>query len=329
MSLIAPTLQLFFAERLAKQRQASAATVTSYRNTFRLLLRFVQGRGGVAPSNLGWDALDASTISAFLDHLEGDRRNSPRSRNTRLAALRSLFRYAALRHPEHAQLIQQVLAIPQKRFDRTSVSFLEPGEVDALLAAPDLGRWEGRRDRALIALAVQTGLRLSELTHLGRGDVELGIGANLRCTGKGRKQRSVPLTVSTAAVLRVWVQERGGLRDDPLFATRSGRRLSDDAVEARLATYKARAARSCPSLASKRLTPHVLRHTCAMTLLRAGVDVAVIALWLGHADIRSTQQYLHADLSIKERALARTTPATSKPGRYRPPDSLLAFLESL
>ena len=329
MSLLAPTLQLFFTDRLAKQRQASPATVTSYRNTFRLLLRFVQETTGKAPSTLDWEDLGAEVISAFLDHLEAYRHNSARSRNTRLAALRSLFRYAALRHPEHAQLIAQVLAIPQKRFDKTIVAFLEPEEIDALLSAPDLSRWEGRRDRALMVLAVQTGLRLSELTGIRCGDVELGNGAHLRCTGKGRKQRCVPLTASTVAVLRVWRRERGALRDDPLFPTRTGRRLSDDAVEARVATHKATAATRCPSLATKRLTPHVLRHTCAMALLRAGVDVAVIALWLGHADIRSTQIYLHADLSIKERALARTTPATQKPGRYRPPDSLLAFLESL
>jgi site-specific recombinase XerD len=329
MSLVAPTLQLFFTERLAKQRQASSATVTSYRNTFRLLLRFVQDRTGTAPSALDWDDMDSEVISAFLDHLESDRRNSTRSRNTRLAAVRSLFRYAALRHPEHAQLIQQVLAILQKRFDKATVSFLEPNEVGALLAAPDLGRWEGRRDRALIALAVQTGLRLSELTGITCCDLELGAGAHVRCTGKGRKQRCVPLTVSTVAVLRVWLKERGGLRDDPLFPTRAGRRLSDDAVEARIAIHTATATHRCPSIASKKVTPHVLRHTCAMTLLRAQVDIAVIALWLGHADIRSTNQYLHADLSIKERALARTTPASSKPGRYQPPDSLLAFLEGL
>jgi site-specific recombinase XerD len=222
-----------------------------------------------------------------------------------------------------------VLALPPKRFDKTTVSFLEPTEVDAILTAPDLTRWEGRRDRALIALAVQTGLRLSELTGTNCGDIKLGAGAHLRCTGKGRKQRCVPLTAPTAAILRVWIQERGGLRDDPLFPTRTGRRLSDDAVETRIATYKAVATQCCPSLGNKKLTPHVLRHTCAMTLLRAGVDVAVIALWLGHADVRSTQPYLHADLSIKERALARTTPTSSKPGRYQPPDSLLTFLESL
>ena len=329
MSAIAPTLQLFFTERLAKQRQASPRTVTSYRDTFRLLFRFVQDKSGKAPSDLGWEDLDVEVISAFLDYLEEVRHNSARSRNTRLAAVRSLFRYAALRHPEHAQLIGQVLAIPQKRFDKTTVPFLDPEEVVALLAAPDMDRWEGRRDRALIALAVQTGLRLSELIGLNCGDIQLGAPAHVRCTGKGRKQRCVPLTASTVGVLRVWLQERDGLRDEPVFPTRSGRCLSDDAVEHRIAIYKTRATRSCATLENKHVTPHVLRHTNAMSLLHAEVDVAVIALWLGHADIRSTQPYLHADLAIKEQALARTAPIASKPGRYRPADRLLAFLESL
>jgi len=329
MTLLAPTLQLFFTERLAKQRQASPATVKSYRDTFRLLLNFVQDRTGKAPSTLDWDDLGVELVSAFLDYLETERHNSPRSRNTRLAALRSLFRYAALRHPEHAQLIAQVLATPQKRYDKSNVSFLEPGEVAALLAAPDRSRWEGRRDHALMVLALQTGLRLSELTGLRRADVVLGTGAHVRCTGKGRKQRCVPFTTSTAAILRVWLQERGGLQDEPVFPTRTGRRLSDDAVEARLALYKTLASERCPSLRAKKLTPHTLRHTCAMDLLRNGVDVAVIALWLGHADIRSTNAYMHADMTIKERALARTTPASSTPGRYSPPDSLLAFLQQL
>jgi site-specific recombinase XerD len=278
---------------------------------------------------LGWEDVGAEVISAFLDHLEVDRHNSARSRNTRLAALRSLFGYAALRHPEHAELIRQVLAIPQKRYDKTTVSFLTDEEVRALLEAPDLDRWEGRRDRVLMALAVQTGLRLSELIGLNCGDVQLGTGAHVRCRGKGRKERCVPLTASTVGVLRVWVQERAGRLDEPLFPTRTGRRLSDDAVERRVDTHKALASQRCPSLQTKRLTPHVLRHTSAMSLLRAGVDVAVIALWLGHADTRSTDAYLHADLTIKERALARTTPVSSKPGRYRPSDSLLAFLEGL
>jgi site-specific recombinase XerD len=329
VSLVAPTLQLFFTQRLAKHRQASPATVRSYRNAIVLLLRFAQDRTGRPPSALDWDDLGVETISAFLDHLEADRHNSARSRNARLAALRSLFRYAALRHPEHAQLIAQVLAIPQKRSDKAQVSFLEPEEVEALLAAPDLSRWEGRRDHALIALALQTGLRLSELIGLRSGDIELGSGAHVRCTGKGRKQRCVPLTTANVAILRAWCRERGGLSEEPLFPTRSGRRLSDDAVAARVTLYKGIAAQRCPSLVLKRLTPHILRHTCAMTLLREGVDVAVIALWLGHADMRSTNAYLHADMTIKERALARTTPPSSRAGRYRPPDKLLAFLDSL
>jgi site-specific recombinase XerD len=329
MSSFTATLQLFFTERLARQRQASPHTVTAYRNTFRLLLRFTQDRTGKAPSNLDWNDLNAELISAFLDHLETDRHNSARSRNARLAALRSLFRYAAFRHPEHSELIQQVLAIPQKRFDRAVVSFLNAAELDALLTAPDLTRWEGRRDRALMTLAAQTGLRLSELIGLNCDDVQLGTGSHVRCTGKGRKQRCVPLTTLTAAVLRTWLHERGSDHDEPLFPTRSGRRLSDDAVARRVAIHTAFAAQHCPSLADKKVTPHVLRHTTAMALLHAGVDTAVIALWLGHADTRSTQPYLHADMTIKERALARTTPANIKPGRYRPTDKLLAFLESL
>jgi site-specific recombinase XerD len=329
MSSLATTMQLFFTERMTRQRQASPRTIMSYRNAFRLLLRFVCDRTGKAPSTLDWSDLNAEVISAFLDHLETGRHNSARSRNARLAAVRSLFRYAALRHPEHAQLIQQVLAIPQKRFERAPISFLSPTEVDALLAAPEVSRWEGRRDRALMALAAQTGLRLSELIGLNCGDVELGAPAHVRCIGKGRKQRCTPITTSTAAVLRAWLRERGNLRDEPLFPTRTGRRLSDDAVERRIAIHQARAAQQCPTLAAKKLTPHVLRHTAAMALLHAGVDVAVIALWLGHADSRSTQPYIHADMTIKERALARTVPPSVKPGRYRPADSLLAFLESL
>jgi site-specific recombinase XerD len=329
MTALAPTLQLFFTERLARQRQASPCTVTSYRNTFRLLLRFIQQRTGKAPSSLDWADLSAGTISAFLDHLEDSRGNSARSRNARLAALRSLFRYAALRHPEHAQLIQQVLAIPQKRFDRALVSFLTPAETRALLAAPDPGRWEGRRDRALLILAAQTGLRLAELTGLNCNDVQLSAPAHVRCTGKGRKQRCVPLTPATAAVIRTWLRERGNHPGEPLFPARTGRRLSDDAVERRVALHAHSARQRCPSLTGKNVTPHTLRHTAAMSLLHAGVDTTVIALWLGHADPRSTEPYLHADMTIKERALARTTPPSVKPGRYHPPDSLLAFLENL
>ena len=329
MTLIASTLQAFFTDRLAQQRQASPRTIAAYRDTLRLLLGFVHQQGGTMPSQLDWDDLDATTISAFLNHLENDRHNSTRTRNVRLTAIRSLFSYAALRHPEHALLIQRVLAIPPKRFDKRIVTFLTATEVDALLAAPDRTRWEGRRDRALMLLAIQTGLRVSELTGLNCSDVTLGTGANVRCEGKGRKQRAVPLTGPVEALLRPWLTERGGLPEDPLFPTRTGRRLSRDAIALRVSTHAAVAAKRCSSLLGKRIHPHVLRHTCAMTLLQAGVDTSVVALWLGHAGVRSTDAYVHADISIKERALALTTPASAKPGRYRPPDKVLAFLESL
>jgi len=248
----------------------------------------------------------------------------------RLAAVRSLFRYAALRHPEHAGLIAQVLAIPQKRTDKAEVSFLSRPEVDALLAAPDRATRTGRRDHAMIALALQCGLRVSELTALNVGDVHLGTGAHISCTGKGRKQRCTPLTRGTVTVLGAWIAEQAEAPvAAPLFATSTGARLSRDAVARRVTKYVARAAVICPSLATKRISPHTLRHTCAMELLQAGVDSSVIALWLGHEGIESTQVYLHADLSLKERALARTTPTNTAPGRYRPQEPLLAFLEAL
>ena len=328
MSAVATTLQAFFTDRLARQRNASPRTVAAYRDTFRLLFHFVQAKTGKAPATLDWQDLDVSTITAFLDHLEASRHNSPRTRNARLAAVRSLFRYASLRHPEHAALIQRVLAIPQKRFEKKIVSFLTQTEIDALLAAPDPIRWEGRRDRSLMLLGIQTGLRLSEIINLNCADVCLATGAHVRCMGKGRKERSVPLTTSTITVLKAWLHERQGRADEPLFPARTGRRLSPDAIERRVALHAAVAAQSTPSLVGKTLTPHVLRHTSAMQLLQAGVDSSVIALWLGHADSRSTQTYLHADMSIKERALAQTTPASVKPGRYHPKDPVLAFLES-
>lgn len=329
MSALAPSLQAFFTERLARQLQASPRTIASYRDTFRLLVTFVQRETGTAPSRLDVEDLNAKVILAFLEHLEVERRNTPRTRNARLGAIRSFFRYAALRHPEHAETIRQVLAIPQKRFATPTVSFLTRTELDALLAAPDLATWEGRRDRALVLLGAQAGLRVSELVGLNCCDVCLGNGAHVRCEGKGRKERAVPITATTEAVLREWARERGGLTGDPLFPTRTGRRLSRDAVERRLTNHAAIAAQRCPSLSGKRITPHVLRHTAAMSLLHAGVDTSVIALWLGHADVRSTNAYLQADMTIKERALALTTPADVRPGRYRPPDALLAFLEGL
>jgi site-specific recombinase XerD len=252
-----------------------------------------------------------------------------RSRNTRLAAIHSLFRFAALRHPEHAALIARVLAIPPKRHDRAVVSFLTDEEIDALLAAPDTTRWIGRRDRTLLVVAVQTGLRVSELTGLCCGDAHLGPGAHVRCVGKGRKQRCTPLTSPSVAVLQDWLRERRGRPDDPLFPTSRGRPLSRDAVALLVTKYALTARQRCPSIGTKTVTPHVLRHSTAMRLLHAGVDTSVIALWLGHEKTDTVQIYLHADLSLKERALARTTPLDATPGRYRPPDALLAFLEAL
>jgi site-specific recombinase XerD len=329
MTLIARTLQAFFTDRLAQQRQVSPQTTVAYRDALKLLLQFVHARTGKVPSQLDWDDLDARTVSEFLTYLETDRHNSVRTRNVRLTAIRSLFSYASLRHPEHALLIQQVLAIPPKRFDKRVVTFLSSAEVDALLAAPDQRRWEGRRDRALMLLAVQTGLRVSELVGLNCADITLGSSANVRCEGKGRKQRAVPVNGPVAALLQTWLAERAGRPGDPLFPTRTGRRLSRDAVALRIATHTATAAGRCPTLLGRSIHPHVLRHTCAMSLLQAGVDTSVIALWLGHAGIRSTDPYMHADIIMKEKALALTTPATVKPGRYRPPDKVLAFLESL
>jgi site-specific recombinase XerD len=329
MTQIAATLQAFFTDRLTRQLQASPRTIASYRDTLRLLLCFVQERTGKTPSSLEWHDLDEPLISAFLEHLEVERGNGARTRNLRLTAIRSLFRYAALRHPEHAAVIARVLAIPPKRFEKRPVMFLTAEEAKALIEAPDRTRWEGRRDGAMLTLAIQAGLRVSELIGLNCADVALGTGAHVRCEGKGRKQRSVPLTASAQAALTAWLAERGGRPQDPLFPTRTGRRLSRDAVERRVATQAAAAAQRCPSLRGKKLHPHVLRHSCAMSLLQAGVDTTVIALWLGHADVRSTQPYLHADLTIKERALALVAPAAVPPGRYKPPDAVLAFLEGL
>ena len=329
MTALATTLQAFFTDRLICQRQASPHTLAAYRDTLRLLLVFASARHGMEPSKLDVDNLDAPLVSAFLDHLEHQRENGVRTRNARLAAIRSLFRYAALRHPEHAAVIERVLAIPPKRFDRRLVTFLTEPELDALLAAPAPSTSTGRRDRALLALAAQTGLRASELIGLQCADVHLGAGAHVSCLGKGRKLRITPLTSSMVGVLRVWLAERAGQPAEPLFTTQIGKALSRDALEHRLAKYVEIAARTCPSVRQKTVTMHVLRHTAAMRLLHAGIDTSVIALWLGHEQIETTQVYLHADLELKERALAKTAPANITPGRYRPPDKLLAFLEAL
>jgi integrase/recombinase XerD len=329
MTALATTLQAFFTDRLVRQRQVSPNTIAAYRDTLRLLLVFAAAQTRKEPSKLEFENLDAPLVGAFLDHLEQQRDNGVRTRNARLAAIRSLFRYAALRHPELAALIERVLAIPPKRFEQKLVTFLTEPEVEALLAAPDRTTRTGRRDHAMFGLAAQTGLRISELIGLRCADVHLGTGAHVSCLGKGRKQRITPLTTGMVTIMRAWLGECGGQPEQPVFTTYTRKSLSRDALEDRLALYVEIAGANCPTLRQKTVTMHVLRHTAAMRLLHAGIDTSVIALWLGHEQIETTQIYLHADLAIKERALARTNPPNATPGRYRPSDKLLAFLEAL
>jgi site-specific recombinase XerD len=329
VTAIAATMQAFFTERLIAQRRASPHTIAAYRDTLRLLLGFAAQRTRTAPCRLDIADLDALMISAFLDHLEHQRGNTIRSRNARLAAIHSLFSFAALRHPEHAADIARVLAIPPKRSDQTIVTFLTSTETEALLAVPDRATRTGRRDHAWILLAIQTGLRASELTALTRRDVHLGTGAYVACHGKGRKNRITPLAPGTVTTLRAWLAEHAGTPDDPLFTTIRGGPMSRDALQQRLTLYTTAARRTCPTLTSKNVTPHVLRHSAAMALLHAGTDITVIALWLGHESVTTTQIYLQADMALKQQALDRTTPPASIPGRYKPPDQLLAFLEAL
>jgi site-specific recombinase XerD len=329
MSTLAPILESFFTDRLMRQQHASPNTIRAYRDTFRLLLDYTHQTTGKQPCDLDLADLDAPLIGRFLDWLEQERHNTIRTRNMRMAAIRSMFRYASYREPAHAAVIQRVLAIPDKRTHKAVMTFLAPAEIRALLAAPDRDTWVGRRDHALFAIALQTGLRVSELTGLRCRDIVLGTGPHVRCDGKGRKQRCTPLTSHNVAVLKVWLAESGAVGDDPLFPTRRGGPIVPDSVGDLIDRHVATARRNCPEWTTAKVTPHTLRHTAAMTLLAAGVDVTVIALWLGHEHVQTTQIYLHGDLTMKQQALARTTPANTPPGRYRPTDSLLAFLEAL
>ena len=322
-------LEAFFTDRLMNQRQASQHTIASYRDTFCLLLGFAKERLKKEPSQLTIRDLDASLIAAFLEHLEKTRGNSARTRNTRLAAIHSFFRFLALHEPRYSASIHRVLAIPSKRFDRKLVEFLTSQEVDSLLAAPDQHTRAGRRDQALLLLAVQTGLRVSELTGLKCQDIVLGRGAHVRCKGKGRKERCTPLRRECARVIRSWLKERNAEPSEPLFPNARGGPLSPDGVEYILAKHIKAASNECPSLERKRVSPHVLRHTAAMELLQHGVDRFIIALWLGHESVETTQMYVHADLRLKEKILKRISPLNVKAGRYRPTDRLLTFLQGL
>jgi len=331
MSALAPLLQSYFTERLAHQRDASPHTIASYRDSFRLLLGYLYQQTGRAPSKLQLEDLDPARISAFLSYLESERGNSVRTRNVRLTAVHSFFHFAALKAPECAEQVARVLSIPEKRYESTLISYLTEPEIDALLAAPDRCTPTGRRDHALLSLAVQAGLRASELSSLRCQDLNLDTGAWIKCQGKGRKERCTPLTRTTVQVLRVWLRELGEDPTSPLFPSRTGGHLTRNGVWRLVAKHATTARAQCPSLADKNITPHVLRHTTAMRLLRAPtpVDTATIALWLGHETLDTTNKYLHADMELKRRALNRTTPTNTKPGSYHAPDRLLAFLENL
>ncbi len=323
-------LEGFFTDRLMRQRQVSPNTVASYRDTFRLLLRFTQKHLGKKPSSLELEDIDLTLVTAFLDDLENHRSSSVRTRNLRLTAIRSFFQYASFEEPASSAHIQRVLSIPSKRHDKTMVNFLVRTEIEALLAAPDQSLWLGRRDHALLLLAVQTGLRLSELTDLHRSSILLGRGAHVRCVGKGRKERCTPITKNVAATMKIWLAEPSPGNSDALFPTIHGDHMSADAVQYALAKHVTEACLHCPSLKQKRVTPHVLRHSAAMELLQAGVDCSVIALWLGHESIQTTQMYLHAHMELKEAALAKITPLDQDiTTRYKPNDQLLQFLNSL
>lgn len=328
---ILPSLiERFFTQRLIQQRNASPHTIASYRDAFRLLFAFAQARLGKAPSQLDLVDLDAPFIGAFLDDLEASRSIGAKTRNLRLTAIRAFFRFAALEEPAYSGHIQRVLAIPGKLHDKRQVHFLTRSEIDAILAAPDTRTWIGRRDHMLLLLAAQTGLRLSEIVQLERDAVTLGTGAHVRCLGKGRKERCTPLTSQTRAALHAWLRESDVRGSAKLFPNIHGGSLSPDAVQRLLARHVATAVQQCPSLRRKRVTPHVLRHTAAMELLQAGVDCSVIALWLGHESIKSTQVYLHAHLALKEAALAKVKPLSGQKGtRYKPGDRVLAFLDAL
>jgi integrase/recombinase XerD len=322
-------IQRFFTDRLLVQLGASPHTVAAYRDAFRMLFQFVTATLKRAPSAIRIEDLDVSFLGKFLKHLESQRNNCTRTRNNRLSALRAFFRYVAITEPAFALQCQRILAMPSKRYERKSVEFLTEEESAALLAAPDIHTWIGRRDRALLLVALQTGLRNSEITALRRQDVEFGTGAHVRCLGKGRKLRCTPLRPDVVAVLKGWMSQQRGELGDAVFPSSRGGRLSADALQRLVSKYVKKARHACPSLLRKKVTPHTLRHAAAMALLRSGVDISVIALWLGHESMETTQVYLHADMQLKERALAHTTPSGLAPDRFRPADPLLSFLESL
>ncbi|MDP9166178.1 MAG: site-specific integrase [Actinomycetota bacterium] len=329
MNALASSLQSYFTTFAHTQRDLSVNTIASYRDTWRLLLKYLAATLGPPPDAIDFDLLTAANITGFLDNLERQRGNCAKTRNARLTAIRAVLGRSLPDQPEHAATITQVLAIPPKRTVRKVIEFLTAQEVDALLAAPERSTWTGRRDHALLLLTVQTGLRVSEICSLTHDDIHLGTGPHVACTGKGRRQRITPLTKATVDSMKAYLAERVTRPGDALFSGPQGRPLSRDALEHRLAKHLETATAACPSLAAKHITMHTLRHTAAMNLLAVGVDISVIALWLGHSDTHSTDAYLHADMTIKQAAIDRTRPPGVKPGTYKPPPNILAWLTAL
>lgn len=322
-------IQKYFTDRLYTQLEASPHTIASYRDSFRLLLRFAGKKTVKTPTKLTVNDLDVEMIVSFLDDIERHRKNSARSRNTRLAAIRSFFRFVAIHEPAYMHQCQKILNLPGKRYVKRNVEFLNSTEMQALLNAPDCSKWIGCRDHALLTIALQTGLRASELINLRCCDVVLDTGAHVRCEGKGRKHRATPLRRETVTVMKNWLKRRGGSDLEPLFPTIRGDKMSRDALEHLVKRHVKTASKLCPSLIGKRISPHVLRHSTAMDLLHHGIDQTVIALWLGHESIETTQIYIHADMNLKEKALARMSKPEISPARYKPADELLHFLENL
>lgn len=329
ISSLAPLLEGFFINRLVNQKRVSSETVLAYRDTFRLLLQYAQRQLRKPPAKMLLEDLDASLICNFLIYLEEERHNSPRTRNHRLAAIRSFFHYTSFHEPQQSASIQRVLAIPTKRFQKRVIGFLSGDEVEAILNTIDRSSWLGRRDYALICLAVHTGLRVSELINLRCDDVTLGKGAHIRCNGKGRKERAMPLGKTVARIIEKWLSEKNAAPSAPLFPNRKGGKLNRDTVAYMLSKYASLAGATCPSLLKKSVSPHMLRHTAAMQLLQSGLDLSVIALWLGHESLESTQVYLSSDLTQKFKILEKTLPTSAKPLIFRPEDKLMEFLKGL
>lgn len=325
----APLIQAFFVEHLLQHKAASPQTIRAYRDTFRLLLAFVREHSGTEPANLQLAALDASTVLAFLDHLERDRHNTPQSRNARLAAVRSFFRYVAFREPEALDLATRVLAIPTKRSRRPGVGYLTRTEIEALLAAPDRSCWSGRRDHALLLTLYNTGARVSEIASLQQSQVSLGPNASVQLLGKGRKERRIPLWTKSARTIKTWFGEIAELPGGWAFPNTRGAPLSRHGVRFIVSRTVASCLAKCPSLADKTVSPHVIRHTTAMHLLQSGVDPTVIALWLGHERLETTHIYIEADLEAKEKALRKLAPPRARTVRFQADDALLGFLKTL